>query len=129
MDSFDTVKAALELAAPLVAQAELNRQAVAERLDRGHLDATTLMEYLIRRGVPQRTAHGLVGQLVKKAMQKDVRLCDLPLEDFQQMQPDLDNSVYDVLGVEKAVAAMTSYGSTGPEQVRDQVARWKEFLK
>ena len=46
-DSFDTVRASLELAAPLVAGAELNRAAIAERLDRGHLDATTLMEYLI----------------------------------------------------------------------------------
>ena len=59
-DSFDTVRASLELAAPLVAGAELNRAAIAERLDRGHLDATTLMEHLIRRGIPQRTAHGLV---------------------------------------------------------------------
>ena len=63
-DSFDTVRASLELAAPLVAATELNREAIAERLDRGYLDATTLMEYLIRRGVPQRTAHGLVGRLV-----------------------------------------------------------------
>ena len=38
---------------------------IAERLDRGHLDATTLMEYLIRRNVPQRTAHELVGKLVQ----------------------------------------------------------------
>jgi argininosuccinate lyase len=128
-DSFDTVRASLELAAPLVAGAELNRPAIAERLDRGHLDATTLMEYLIRRNVPQRTAHGLVGQLVKKALKKGVRLCDLSLDDFREVHPDLDDTVYDVLGVEKAVAAMTSYGSTGPEQVRQQVARWRALLK
>ena len=67
-DSFDTVRASLELAAPLVAGAELNRAAILERLDRGHLDATTLMEHLIRRGIPQRTAHGLVGRLVRKAL-------------------------------------------------------------
>ena len=73
-DSFDTVRASLELAAPLVAGAELNRPAIAERLDRGHLDATTLMEHLIRRGIPQRTAHGLVGRLVRKALDRGVRL-------------------------------------------------------
>ena len=60
-DAFDTVKAALELAAPLVARTELNRASIAEKLDRGHLDATTLMEFFIARGVPQRTAHGMVG--------------------------------------------------------------------
>ena len=128
-DSFDTVEASLELAAPLVAGAELNRRAIAERLDRGHLDATTLMEHLIRLGIPQRTAHGLVGRLVRKALEGDVRLSDLSLEDFREAHPDLDEGVYEVLGVEKAVAAMTSYGSTGPEQVREQVARWKERLQ
>ena len=76
-DSFDTVAACLELAAPLVAGAELNREAIAEQLDRGHLDATTLMEYLIRRGVPQRTAHEIVGKLVRKALDRSVRLADL----------------------------------------------------
>ena len=87
LDSFDTVSASLELAAPLVAAAELNRAAIAARLDRGHLDATTLMEHLIRRGVPQRTAHGLVGRLVRKAMERGVRLADLPLEEFRQAHP------------------------------------------
>jgi len=128
-DAFDTVKASLELAAPLVAQAELNRAAIAQRLDDGHLDATALMEYLIRRNVPQRTAHGLVGRLVRKALDRGVRLADLPLADFQEADSSLDEGVYQVLGAEKAVAAMTSYGSTGPEQVRTQIARWKELLK
>jgi argininosuccinate lyase len=114
---------------PLVAEAELNREAIAAQLDRGHLDATTLMEYLIRRGIPQRTAHGLVGRLVRKALDRGVRLQDLSLEEFRQAQPDLDASVYEVLGPEKAVAAMISYGSTGPAQVREQIRRWKELLQ
>ena len=127
-DSFDTVRASLDVAAPLVAGTELNREAIAERLDRGHLDATTLMEYLIRRGVPQRTAHGLVGRLVRKALDRGVRLSDLSLDEFREAHPDLDAGVYDVLGPEKAVAAMTSFGSTAPEQVKEQIRRWKELL-
>jgi argininosuccinate lyase len=127
-DSFDTVNAALELAAPLVAGATLNREAILERLDRGYLDATAFMEHLISRGVAQRTAHGLVGQLVRKAMDQKVRLADLPLEAFTELQSDLDDSVYEVLGVENALAAMTSYGSTGPKQVKEQVTQWRERL-
>jgi argininosuccinate lyase len=128
-DAFDTVDASLALAAPLISQAELNRQAIAERLDRGYLDATTFMEHLIARGIPQRTAHGLVGKLVRKAMDAGVRLADLPLADFQAACSDLDESVYGILGVEKAVSAMKSYGSTAPDQVRLQIARWKERLE
>ena len=127
-DSFDTVEGCLELAVPMVAGAELNREAIAERLDRGHLDATTLMEYLIRRGMPQRTAHHLVGELVGKATRRGVRLADLSLEEFQQSHPELDKNVYEVLGVEKAVQAFVSYGSTAPSQVEKQVACWKEKL-
>ena len=128
-DAFDTVQASLELAAPLMAGAVLNRAAIAARLDRGHLDATTFMEYLIRRGVPQRTAHEMVGQLVRKALDRDVRLSDLPLDDFRAALPELDESVYEVLGVERAVAAMQSYGSTAPEQVKKQIEIWKKRVE
>jgi argininosuccinate lyase len=125
-DSFDTVKASLELAAPLVAGAQLNRPAIAERLDRGYLDATTLMEYLIRRGIPQRTAHGIVGRLVRTAMDQGVRLSDLSLDEFRKAHADLDQSVYEVLGADKAVQAMCSYGSTAPAEVKKQIERWKQ---
>ncbi|HTU27324.1 MAG TPA: argininosuccinate lyase, partial [Pirellulales bacterium] len=127
-DAFDTVSACLELAAPLVAATELNRPAIAERLDRGHLDATTLMEYLIRRGVPQRTAHGIVGRLVRQALDRGVRLADLPIADFQAADSSLDASVYDVLGVDRAIAAFVSYGSTAPAQVAEQLRVWKQKL-
>jgi argininosuccinate lyase len=127
-DSFDTVELCLELAAPLVTGARLNREAIAERLDRGHLDATTLMEWLILRGTPQRTAHHLVGQLVGAALARGCRLADLPLAEFQKLDASLNESVFEILGVEKAVAAFRSYGSTAPEQVRAQIDRWKTKL-
>jgi argininosuccinate lyase len=127
-DSFDTVELCLELAAPLVAGATLNRSAIAEKLDRGHLDATTLMEWLIQRGTPQRTAHHAVGQLVGKALERGCRLADLKLDDFRAADSSLDESVYNILGVEKTIAAFRSYGSTAPGEVRKQIARWKTKL-
>ena len=86
------------------------------------------MEYLIRRGVPQRTAHGLIGQLVAMARKRGVPLAELPLEEFRRAHAELDERVFAVLGVRNAVEAMVSHGSTGPEQVRQQMARWKERL-
>ena len=128
-NAFDTVESCLELAAPLVAGAELNREAIGSRLDRGFLDATTLMEYLIKRGTPQRKAHHLIGDLVRKATQKSVTLAELSLEEFKSSDPTLDASVYDVLGVENAVKAFQSEGSTAPSKVAEQVAVWKKRLK
>ena len=112
----------------MIAGATLNRESIAERLEKGYLDATTLMEHLIGQNVPQRTAHHLVGALVAKAMQRGVPLAELPLSEFQAEHADLDESVFDVLGAERAVRAFRSYGSTAPDQVALQVARWKERL-
>jgi argininosuccinate lyase len=127
-DSFATVEACLEVAPPIVRGTQWNRSAISERLERGYLDATSLMEYMIRQGVPQRTAHHSVGQLVGLAIQKGARLAELALDDFQQVCPGLDSGVYGVLGVENAVRAYTSYGSSAPQEVEKQVARWKDKL-
>lgn len=128
-DSVDTVKACLELAAPIVGQCQLNTSNIARRLDRGYLDATTLMEFLISRDIPQRTAHHLVGSLVRTAMERDVPLSELKLADFQQASAELDDSIFDFLGVENAIAAFQSYGSTAPAQVADQVEYWRRRLE
>jgi argininosuccinate lyase len=127
-DAVDTVEACLEMAEPMIAGARLKQDAIAGRLESGYLDATTLMEYLIGRGVPQRTAHHLVGALVAKAMERGVPLAELPLSDYQAEQADLDESLYEILGAERAVRAFQSYGSTAPDQVALQISRWKEKL-
>jgi argininosuccinate lyase len=127
-DSFDTVIAMLELAVPIVAGAQLQRQRIAARIEEGYLDATTLMEWLIRRGLPQRTAHHAVGAIVGEAMQREIPLAALPLDVMQQHAPEIDDSVRDCLGVHNAVAAFSSYGSTAPQRVREQIRQWRDRL-
>ncbi len=127
-DSFDTIEACLELAAPLVAGAELRRESIAGRLEKGHLDATTMMEWMIAKGVPQRTAHHAVGAIVAEAISRNVPLEKLPLEIMQQHAPAIDASISTVLGAANAVAAFTSEGSTAPARVAEQVAAWKQRL-
>ncbi len=127
-DSFDTVEAALSLAAPLVESTILNRDAIMSRLELGYLDATVLMEWLILKGVPQRTAHGIVGKLVRFAMEQKKPLADLPLQDLCEIYEGFTEEVYNVLGAKNAVAAMQSFGSTAPNRVREQIECWKERL-
>jgi argininosuccinate lyase len=127
-DSFDTVRACLELAAPLVRGAELNREEIERGLDRGYLDATTLMEFMIKHGVPQRTSHHLVGKLVATAVEQRVPLRGLDPAVFTAAHPVLDQRVYDVLGVQNAVKAFQSYGSTAPAEVRQQMRSWQGRL-
>jgi len=127
-DVFDSVRACLQLAAPMVAGAELQKARIGEGLERGYLDATTLMEFLIKEGIPQRTAHHLVGALVGKAMSRNVPLAELTLEELQEVDQRLDARIYAILGVENALAAFTSYGSAAPQEVRNQVLVWKKRL-
>jgi argininosuccinate lyase len=127
-DSFDTIEACLELAAPLVAGAELRRESIAERLEKGYLDATTLMEWMIAKGTPQRTAHHAVGAIVAEAIRKNVPLAKLTLSELQTHAPVLDASIFERLGAANAVAAFTSEGSTAPKQVAEQVSAWTKRL-
>ncbi len=127
-DSADTVADCLELAAAIVRDAELNQAEIAAGLQRGYLDATTLMEFMIQKGVPQRTAHHLVGELVGIAASRGVPLAELTEAEFLAAHEVLDKSVYKVLGVENAVAAFQSFGSTSPEEVARQVEAWRNRL-
>jgi argininosuccinate lyase len=127
-DAFDTAKACLELTPSIVAGAQLQRDNIASRLEDGFLDATALMEYLIRKGVPMRTGHGTVGQLVAKCEGAGCRLKDLSLQDLQQACELIEADVFDVLGAENAMKALQSFGSGGAERVAERVAHWQQTV-
>jgi argininosuccinate lyase len=128
-DAFDTVEACLELAAVVVDGASLRGDRIGERLEEGFLDATTLMEHLIERGVPQRTAHAVIGRVVKLCEQKGLaRLADLTDAELAAADPALGAGTRERLGVANAVKAFRSYGSTAPAEVDQQLERWKDKL-
>jgi argininosuccinate lyase len=127
-DAFDTVASCLAVAAPLVAQTKLRREVIASKLEDGFLDATTLMEGLIARGVPMRTAHEAVGKLVRECESRKCRLAELPDALFDAVVPGKGSVLRGTLGVAKAIEAFKSAGSTAPAQVAKQVAEWKTRL-
>jgi argininosuccinate lyase len=127
-DAFDTVAASLELAAALVGETSFRHEAIAARLEAGHLDATTLMEFLIGQGVPMRSAHEAVGKLVRLCEERRCRLADLPVEEYESVRPGLGSGVYKVLGVANSLAAFRSAGSTAPAEVERQLQLWKQKL-
>lgn len=128
-DALDTIIASLELAPAIIRGAELQVDRINENIDDGFLDATALMEYLIKRGVPMRTGHSTVGQLVALCESKLCRLADLPLSELQAACDLIDDSVYGVLGTHNAMAALQSFGSGGAAAVKEQIAYWNARLK
>jgi argininosuccinate lyase len=127
-EAFDTLLACVEIGAEVVAAAELQRERIAARLEEGFLDATALMEYLIRRGVPMRTAHETVGSLVAMCEADGCRLAELPLARLQAACDRIGPDVSKILGAANAVNALTSYGSGGRAPVLEQLARWQAKL-
>ncbi len=129
-DAVDTVEACLNLAAVVVDGASLQSGKIAERLDEGFLDATTLMEFLIGQGVPQRTAHQVIGRLVGLCEQRGLKhLADLSDAELTEAHPKLGALARNHLGVANAINAFRSYGSTAPAEVEKQLERWKLRLQ
>jgi argininosuccinate lyase len=128
-DAHDTVSASLELAAAIVRESRFRREVITARLEDGFLDATTLMEFLVGRGVPQRSAHEAVGKLVRLCEERRCRLAELPPEVYDAIHPGLGAEVYQVLGVANALRAFRSVGSTAPAEVERQIQSWKQRLQ
>jgi argininosuccinate lyase len=124
----DTVAASLELAAALVRESRFRRDVIAERLEDGFLDATTLTEFLVKQGLPLRSAHEAVGRLVRLCEERRCRLAELPAEVYESVRPGLGSGVYQILGVANALAAFRSTGSTAPAEVDRQIQSWRQRL-
>ena len=119
------MEASLIIAAAIVRKAQLRGEQIAARIEDGFLDATTLMEFLVLRGVPLRTAHEIVGKMVRLCEKRGCRLADLSHADFDSAYMGLTPEVYEVLGVSRALMAFRSEGSTAPSEVARQLDLWK----
>ena len=98
--------------------------------EKGYSTATDLADYFVMAlGMPFRDAHHATGRIVALAEKKGVGLDALALADFRAVEPRTGEEVFARLTVDASVAARASYGGTAPQNVRAQIARWKETLK
>lgn len=128
-EAFDALELALAAMTGMVTDLKANEAAMAHAAGAGYATATDLADWLVRTlKLPFRRAHHVAGQAVKRAEALGVDLADLPLAELQAIEPAANGDVYSVLTPAASVASRTSYGGTSPEQVRTQIARWKEIL-
>jgi argininosuccinate lyase len=136
--AYDTVSACLTMAAAIVNNTEFVKDKCEAACEGGFMDATSLAEYLVVKGVPFRTAHQVVGGLVAKCeAEGKTALSELSLEDFQSAvgqassllhAPRVGEDVYDCLGARNVVARYRSAGAAGGEPLKQQLAEWKQRL-
>ena len=129
-DAADNLMLALAAMEGMVRDMTANRDALRAAAATGFSTATDLADWCVRvLGMPFRDAHHVTGSLVALAEGKGCDLPDLSLEDMQSVHSEITSAVFEVLGMENSVNSRISYGGTAPDQVRTQVARWKEVFK
>lgn len=133
--AYDSVCDCLDMAARLVKTTKFNEDRIRQGLDKGFLDATSLAEYLVTKGVPFRTSHQVVGKLVQLCRDKGYeKLSLLKLEDFNAACTEsgsdavAEQDIYDWLGPENVVKRYQSAGNAGLSGFQEQLKAWKERL-
>ena len=116
-DSADTVIGSLEIYTDLVKHITVNKKQMLYYAEGGFSTATDLADYLVKKGVPFRTSHEIVANLVNHAVKNDLSLHEIELADLKKFSSVIQKDVYDFLTVEGSVAARSHIGGTSPKQV------------
>ncbi|WP_295045617.1 argininosuccinate lyase [uncultured Paracoccus sp.] len=128
-DAADSLMLSLAAMTGMLSDLTANRDRMESAAASGFSTATDLADWLVRElGLPFREAHHVTGSLVARAEKAGIDLPDLTLTEMQAVHPGITQGVFGVLGVHNSVASRQSYGGTAPDQVRAQIARWKEKL-
>ncbi|MDO3383116.1 argininosuccinate lyase [Gilvimarinus algae] len=122
-DAIDTVKDCLRAFADMVPAITARKDSMYEAARRGFSTATDLADYLVRKGMPFRDAHEVVGKSVAYGIQTGKDLSEMSLGELQQFSDTIGDDVFDVLTLEGSVAARNHIGGTAPEQVKAAVNR------
>ena len=129
-DALQSLSLCLAAMAGMVRDLEPDEKRMRSAAGAGYATATDLADWLVRElGLPFRQAHHVTGTLVRRASEKRIGLEKLSLEEMQEVEPRITQSVFAVLGVGKSVRSRTSYGGTSPVNVAAQARRWLKRLE
>lgn len=128
-DTVDTVTISLRAAAIVVENIVVNEETTRAGATAGYLNATDLADYLVRRGVPFRTAHEAVGKAVLYAIDEGKELNELSIDELRQFAAEIDDDVTDALSIEASIASKSAIGGTSPERVGEAIRAAREYLE
>ena len=128
-DAVDTLELSLQVAREMLRGIGFRRERLAEAAADEMLGATDIADLLVRRGVPFREAHGIVGGLVRHAIDTGRSLSELPVDEVVERAPQLDAGLADVLRRESVLESKVSEGGTALASVREQIARARRLLQ
>jgi argininosuccinate lyase len=124
----DAILGCLSVLPPTIEGLRVDRQRTRAAAEGGHANATELADWLAARGVPFRDAHEITGLVVRRALERGVRIQDLELAELQGFHAAFDATVYEALSLESLLAKRDAVGGTSPRRVAEQMDLWRERL-
>lgn len=121
-DAVDTVKLCLTTVIPMIATMKVNEKNMAEAGKKGFINATDMADYLVKKGMPFRTAYKITGTLVAECVKENIGLEELPLERLKKASELFDNDVYTAIDLMTCVTRRESEGGPAPEAVDRELA-------
>lgn len=128
-DAIDTVLSCVKIFTYMISTAKWNTKTMEGACEGGFLNATDVADYLVRKGMPFRTAHGVSAKAVRIAIEKNCRLEDLELSVFKECSDLIDEDIYSFITSKACVEARKTTGGPSPERVDEQIGELKEFIK
>lgn len=128
-DAADTLLGSLRAFADMIPALEVQRDALKDAAIRGFSTATDLADYLVRKGLPFRDAHEVVGQAVALGVKTQRDLSEMSLDELKSFHASIESDVFDVLTVEGSVEARDHFGGTAPAQVHAAIDRARARLQ
>lgn len=128
-DTVETLEGSLKLLAPMVETMKVNKNVMRKAIDNDFSNATDIADYLVRKGLPFREAHEIIGKIVLYAIGQKKFLLDLSFVEYQQFSPLFEEDIYEVLAPEHVVAVRSSFGGTAPAQVEMQIQLAEKRLR
>jgi argininosuccinate lyase len=127
-DAIDTLELCLRVAAAMLGEIEFDRERMADAASDEFLAATDVADLLVRKGMPFREAHGVVGGLVRAAIDRGKGLSELSEEELRELAPQLDGDYYELLSEGAWLESKRSEGGTSLARVRDQLGQARHVL-
>lgn len=127
-DTVDTVKVSVAIYGAMLQNVKVNKDIMLNTLRRDFSNATDMADYLVKKGLPFRQAHEVVGKTVLYCTENNLVLTDLTLEQFKSFSPLFGEDIIDALSIEACVEARRSYGGTAPEMVMHAIKKGRELV-
>ena len=128
-DAIDTVKGCLALFTGMVSTMQFNKANMEASAKNGFTNATDAADYLVNHGVPFRDAHGIVGQLVLKCIDRGISLDELSLEEYKEISPVFEQDIYEAISMKTCVEKRITLGAPGPDVMEKVIAGNKKYLE